>query len=482
MISASKIPIETLADYEKLLDVVPHSHIDSYIINDLKKFLSERCKSIIVEYPYYESDYLSNYYIFYAKKLQNFSKTSYRLMFFSDSDASDLIGYMALRPTYEGTKCGRTYMEPEYLISESAHIIVSECKIHFRAGETVLYAFPHMKQEGDIAVCAHVALWSVVRSFTNRFHKYPEVRLGQLVEMIQPQAERLTPSRGLTPTQISDVLLRLGFSPIIRSCSDRNFIDEIYSYVESGIPVIGFMPELEHAITIVGCGMPVKELATSNQLTPHNYEIFIDQNGDTYQTNVIMASKLIKFLVVNDDNQFPYRLLNKGIREGELGYNLEAIKCAVIPLYSGIQLVYNDVKTAFLALVTDGVFDWMNPDKLITRIFLTSANTYREYVNEYRADFGSALSSILINLEMSKFVWCVEVSRPSAFVEGKVEAVVLVDSTSATTNRSPFLLITKNGRIDYSDGGKPVSYAWDRPLEVPAFHHNLQEVTPYGKD
>ncbi len=243
MVSAQRIVLETVDDYDKLLDTIPPSHIDTSIIDDLKKHLGMRCKAIIVEHPYYESDYLSNYYIFYSKKLQNFPKESYRLMLFSDRNASDLIGYMALRPTYEGTRCGRTYLEPQYLISEPAYIILSNCKIHFRAGEAVLRAFPHMKQEGDISVCAHVALWSVVRSFTNRFHRYPEVRLGQLVEMIQPQAERLTPSRGLTPTQVSSVLLKLGFSPIIRGESDKNFIDEICSFVESGVPVIGFMPE-----------------------------------------------------------------------------------------------------------------------------------------------------------------------------------------------------------------------------------------------
>ncbi len=239
---------------------------------------------------------------------------------------------------------------------------------------------------------------------------------------------------------------------------------------------------MEHAITIVGCGLPERELVSSDRLTPNNYEIFIDKEGHTCQTNVIMASRFTRFLVVNDDNQFPYKILGKAIGESELAYTLGAVKCAVIPLYSGIQLVYNDVKTAFLALVTDGIFDWMDPDKLIARIFLTSANTYREYVNENKREFGPALSSILIDLEMSKFVWCVEVSRPGAFAEGRVEAVVLVDSTSATINKSPFLLITKEKQVVYSDGGRPVSYDWDAPLDVPAFYHNLQEVIPCGKN
>lgn len=482
MISAKRIVLEKVDDFDKLLDEIPNSYIDTYVIDDLKKCLGNRCKVIVVEYPYYESDYLSNYYIFYSKKMQNFPKRSYRLMFFSDRGASDLMGYLALRPTYEGTRCGRTYIEPQYLVTKSANIILSDCKIHFRAGETVLRVFPHMRQEGDIAVCAHVALWSVLRSFTNRFHKYPEIRLGQLVEMIQPRAERLIPSRGLTPTQISDVFLKLGFSPIIRGNSDSNFIDEICSYIESGIPVIGFMPELEHAITIIGCGEPVRELVSSNRLTANYYEMFIDTNGHTYQTNVIMAAKLMKFLIINDDNQLPYRVLDKAIGESEVKYSLEAIKYAVVPLYSGVQLVYNDVKTAFLALVTDGIFDWMRPDKLITRIFLTSANTYREYINENSTAFGSDLSSILINLEMSKFVWCVEVSRPDAFTRGKIEAIVLVDSTSATINKSPFLLLTKANQVDYCDDGKPVSYAWKAPLNVPAFHHNLVEVVPFGED
>lgn len=500
MVTTKRISLKCIDDYKKeLAPHVPPSHIDRFVIEDLERSVGLRCKSIVIEYPYYESDYLSNYYIFYSQKLQQFSKSSCRLLLFSDEQATDLIGYVSLRPTCERTRCGRTYLEPQYLMTDTAHIVLSDCKVHFRGAEAVLRAFPHMKQEGDVSVCAHVALWSVMRSFTNRFHRYPELRLGDLVSMIHPNSGRPIPSKGLTPTQISDVLLSQGFSPIIREkpWNDRHFTDEIFSYIESGVPLIGFIRSREHAVTIIGHGEP----AIPNDPTrlPHNYfELGYQEDGTPYETNVIMASKFIQFAVINDDNAFPYRRLDKDPRMSQVGYSLHDIEYAVIPLYPRIQLVYNDVREKFLGLVQRGIYNWAAGDKLISRIFLTSSNTYREYVREQQKEFGVDLVNIVLDLEMPKFIWCVEVSNYASFQRGEVNAIILIDSTCATINPDPFLLVTMEDRIKYksdaiyaeeynSDTGTTestnfVEFSDNISLfSVPAFHNNLEEVHPYGE-
>lgn len=186
--------------------------------------------------------------------MKNFPKECWRLLFFSDSQGTDVMGCISLRPTYEGTRIGRTYFEPQYLISRKAYIILTDQKIHFLGGEAVLRVFPHMQQDGDVAACAHIALWSVLRSFSSRFSMYPEVRLGKLVEMAQPNADMRISSHGLTASQIADVFSAQGFVSVI-DVSSLRLVRADAAHLASKIRITGsnsiknLSPEIEDAIT-----------------------------------------------------------------------------------------------------------------------------------------------------------------------------------------------------------------------------------------
>ena len=484
MIEVGRIAIKDLSSYDVLTEKIPKEYIDESIIRDLKNVIGLKCKAILIEFPYYESDYLSNYYIFYSKKLKSFSKRNYRLHLFADKETTELIGYIALRPTYEGTRFGRTFLEPEYIVSKTAHMILSEHKVHFQGGDAVLQAVPYMKQEGDVAVCAHVALWEVVRSFTSRFHKYPEVTLGDLVMMIKSDAERNIPSHGLTPPQLADVLSKVGFSPIIRDnnrSSGDSFFDEIISYIESGIPLIAFMSNQEHAVAVFGGCTPDYERLPLDKLAQSKHETFMIEDKQVI-TRVVMESKFVSELVINDDNYFPYRLLSRIPLKTEVKYTLRALDYAVVPLYPRIQLVYNDVKIAFLALSETGIYNWEGP--VFTRIFLTSASTYREYASRNKESLGKELENIIAHLEMPKFIWVIEATSRESLYRHEVNGIVILDSTSATINKSPFLLVTEKRKIRYNDDGQAKACDFSKDfLAAPRFELNLQEVIPhYGKN
>lgn len=485
MITAQKIHINAISDYGQLLQIIPVSHIDNSIVAELSGIYGLKCKTIVVEYPYYESDYLSTYYIFYAKKLKPFSKKCYRLLFFSDENYSDLIGYISLRPTYDGTHLGRTYLEPQYIISQHGYLILANSKIHFMGGEALLNIFPHMKQEGDVAVCAHVALWSVLRSFTNRFHRYPEVRLGKIVELVQPKSERLIPSKGLSVSQISDVLLQLDFSSIIISDSKtQNCSDEILTYVESGIPVIGVSSNACHAVAIVGHDKPEMD-RLDGEIPLSWFETPLKRNNSTQPVpEVLLSTKLINSYFVNDDNFFPYRVVSKILFKSETYYRvrntrpkfrLQDFDYAVVPLYQRIQLGYQETKSVFMALVQTGIYNWAK--RIIVRMFVSSANTYKEYVYENRSFFGRKVTDIITSLEMPRFIWCIEVSTPQDFANELVNAIVIIDSTSATISADPFLLITEKDKIRFLNSEEQKAYCMPLSLpRVPCFRKNLREV------
>lgn len=99
MLTRENVFIRSESDYDKLLRYLDPQYMDENLIQQLKKYIGLQSKLVSIEFPYYENDYLSSYYIFYAKKLQKFPKECYRLLFYADRSARTLMGYITLRPT-----------------------------------------------------------------------------------------------------------------------------------------------------------------------------------------------------------------------------------------------------------------------------------------------------------------------------------------------------------------------------------------------
>lgn len=74
MLTRECVFIKRENDYEKILRFIDSQYVDENLIQQLKKHIGLQCKLVAIDFPYYENDYLSSYYIFYAKKLQKFPK------------------------------------------------------------------------------------------------------------------------------------------------------------------------------------------------------------------------------------------------------------------------------------------------------------------------------------------------------------------------------------------------------------------------
>lgn len=485
MIRKCKIHITDLNSYEKLSKYVDPIYMDSSVVTFLKEHIGLSCKLVAVEYPYYEKDYLSCYYIFYAKKLQEFPKDCYRLLFYSDSIGHDLMGYITLRPTYTGRHIDRMFFDPKYVVKSRMNLILAKCKCHVDGDETEFPFFPHLQQDGDVTVCAHIATYSVLRCFALRFHQYPDLCLGQVVEMITTQSERSIPSKGLSAYQISKIFLDVGFSSIVLNRTSRkgNLLkDAIVSYIESGIPVVAVISNREHAVSVVGIGRYYQDdWDLEKQIRDVEPFEMLNQDGKETQTNVVLSSRFVESLIVNDDTTFPYQAIHMvKPPEDSTGlptYSITEIDRIIVPLYSRVQLAYDDVRIISLRMIDATKQNW--PSLSVVRIFLASSNTFREYINHDCKSLDKIVRSIFVKLPMPKFIWCVEISEPGHYKEGYIDGMILIDSTSATVNPDPGLLIFDNtGALRYKDGPKVLEYISTpmRELQVPRFSHNLKEV------
>lgn len=171
MISFKRIEIKSLESYNNLKNAVPSQLIDMDVIKRLQNYLGLRCDEIRVEYPYYDSDYLSTYYIHYSQKLRPYGKLCCRLHILKEEE---YYGYITLRPTAPGTKIGKTFLTPELLIRENAYLMLHNFKAHVVGNEMQIKSFPWKSQETDISVCAHTATWTITRYFGNKFRDYAD--------------------------------------------------------------------------------------------------------------------------------------------------------------------------------------------------------------------------------------------------------------------------------------------------------------------
>lgn len=112
MIQHKQIKIDNAHGFEQLWDCgISNKYLDDIVINLLNIHLQHLVSSAIIEWSYYDGDYLSTYYIHYAKKFKNYPKYCYRIHFISQKDK--YCGYSVLRPIVYGKKLGKTYLDLE---------------------------------------------------------------------------------------------------------------------------------------------------------------------------------------------------------------------------------------------------------------------------------------------------------------------------------------------------------------------------------
>ena len=474
--------IEINGDYSKLMGnhpttgerLISEKHIDNVVIETFNKYLGDLISKIIIEWPYYDQDYLSTYYLHYAKKFRNFPKYCYRLHFISQK--GDYCGYTVLRPVMYGKKFGRTYINPILFLKKTAYLMRGKYKVHLKGNEYTVKAFPWMMQDTDITICAHIAMWTVLKYYGNKFMNYVNPSIGDIVENVSENWGRKTPSIGLTPIQVSETLSRFGFYPIIRGGNKEKtnqLLDETMASIESGIPVIAMSESKQHAFSIIGHGEINK--------TCLDDEDYVNKYREP-ETNFILHSKLINTVYAMDDNWFPYRRIDKyADSSSDVNYSMYEISYVVVPLYSRMQLEYHEVYSRFIGLVKFGDMKWEGTR--VVRIYITSSNSLKEYYKN-QEDVLPILKNVILHLNMSKFVWCIDTSEIEEYKEEKVSGKVIIDATAGTKDIEPWILMHDKEKIKYydvvTDEKKIIKDVDITPYKE--YIHNLDVVSSYGEE
>ena len=154
------------------------------IAQRLKSEVTGTAKGVLVEHGYVDKDYRSTFYNFYAKKGRHYRTDCVRLHLFDsavryDETRTDItctdqrpqdhyFGYIVLRPTIVAT-LGRSVLSPNIRLGARGRAIQSVHYVNLLGHRLAVWGFPSMAQHVDIAVCAHVACWAILRYYSETF-------------------------------------------------------------------------------------------------------------------------------------------------------------------------------------------------------------------------------------------------------------------------------------------------------------------------
>jgi len=403
-------------------------HLDEAGQHRLETALKMTVKAVAVERHYIDKDYRDTFSNFHSKKFNTPDSRCIRLHFFAESisradvrDAGKLqkhyIGYSIIRPTRPNA-VGRTLLDPNRLHYVNGTMCVCEERPSVQGVELKVKGFPFISQDADVTVCAQSALWMLLRYFSNKYPVYREMYPFQIAQLTKDYSiGRIVPSGGLTNWQMSEVTRQLGFSPLIYSRDDHKEIFDhlLYTYIESGIPILAFVPG--HVVVAFGHCSDYKK-----SLPPGSEPMFTSHFNTSY--------------VINDDNGVPYQLL----RDGEHGL-ATASRLAVtdvwgftVPLPEKVYLPaeHFQVRVKHLLFETEFGIKHCSPplekERLVLRLFLTSNHAFKRHLDRRGMGHDTA-RDVYANMPLPHFIWVCEISTAAAFAEHQILGEVIWDAT-----------------------------------------------------
>ena len=400
------LPLSSIADVAQLDKQIPEEYGPARVAKMLEDGLSEAVKAILVEHEYTDKDYRSTYYNFYSKKGLRYQRECIRLHFFDgfmsfDDSRLKLIssvdnrpqdhyyGYMVLRPTGL-TTIGRTVLSPDVRKGASRNIICAKHKVNLLGYQLEVSGFPSMDQHQDIAVCAHVACWSMLRHYSEKYNIYREFLTHDITLMAHDfDPGGLLPAKGLQVSHVERVFQKADTYPLLirkKGAGDLSFCRQLLAYVESGFPLFAAMQGKKHAVAVAGYEWkppPVKKRAR----------------------RIRHAWDEVRSLAVVDDNYLPY--LSIPIKGGKL-YSVSEIDAFIVALPEKVFYPAEEVDKLAPTLFKLALLQLPPMDEAIVRYFMTTGSEFRKFVRERESEFDPKLLAFIMGLPFAQYLWIVE--------------------------------------------------------------------------
>lgn len=431
--------------YDGLIDVLDPDFDPSRIARCLSSQVTKAVKALLVEHEYVDKDYRSTFYNFYATKGRRYRSDCVRLHFFDgavgyDDERTDIVshdgrpehhyfGYVVLRPTIVAT-LGRSVLSPDIRKGARGRAIQSVHYVHLLGHRLPIWGFPSMAQHVDIAVCAHVACWAILRYYSETYPQHREYLVHDVTKLVAPfDPGGLVPSLGFDVSGAERVFQAAGCFPLIvgRESHDApGFYTQFMAYLESGFPLFVAMPNECHAVVVVGYSWR----KTARQPAPLSSHVW----------------KHVETLLAVDDNMLPYRSVPLDSAKSQACspcYTAESFDAFVVALPEKIYYPADAIEDLSKRIAKWLASKWTRNKEFFSlrRYFITTVSELREYARENHTHLGDRLLGLIMHLETAQFVWIVEYCSVTQWEQGHVAARAIVDATASPRDPIPIWLL-----------------------------------------
>lgn len=323
------------------------------------------CKTILVEYPYIDRDYLEDYCSYYARCFTGYDRQCVRLHFF-DSQFGDedffcllkredgkltheilknsYLGFVVINPlpsTYIGRTCLKTFGDDG---GRRSYLATRCYTVHLLGITLSIKSLAFQEQDSTVAACATSALWSAFHGSGILFqHSIPSpVEITKIATQYIIQEKRSFPNHALTFYQITHAIKKLNLEPLTIRLNHNclSLQSNVYAYISAGLPVLLLVVDAKksagHAITVSGFSLGLS-VASSPPGFPAHFKL---------------VSTQIDKLYVHDDQTGPFARASLFNATGGFdtyneidGYAFK-YEILVIPIYHKIRIEYEAIQNA----------------------------------------------------------------------------------------------------------------------------------------
>lgn len=237
----------------------------------------------------------------------------------------------------------------------------------------------------------------------------------------------------------------VGFGPRVynsKSYKHQLFKEILFSYIESGIPIIAITKKEinHHALLIIGRenNFDFKNIVKGPVLQKCGVEL----TGLFLKSNIIDFSSFYNDLVLIDDNRIPYIFGNSNsMIQRNKTIKVDQILSFIAPLYPKIHLeafqfrrMLNILNDEYKSIENIKIKIFEKGKRQIVRSYITSSRSYKNFVATNQ-NFVDIVKDFIIEKSTPRFLWIAEIFSSSTWNENSlVDKIVVIDATESGYN------------------------------------------------